>query len=391
MYSEFSNETLAVQLYEQLNIRRPNILGVPENSVFTSRPKADPKKALDDIAAILDRRKQLARSVEFDRFEHEIDISICNAQLLRSFGSSRGARTMRVHEITSGKSGAKVYSVTYFDENGLQTLAVIAKCDYWQRVETEESNFAQHVNGRLEPGTYAPLLNREPYMCGKSAAMYYQRIDDSEGGLAQFWGADRDRGRPLIERLKAIEAPWISTARTVEIPLRDLRRLLISDQALEAHSSEIDISYIELETTPIRARMCLQHGDFHAGNILVSIQDQPYIIDFANIAELPAGFDAVTLELAYIFNNPERSPSAWPTAKDLSDWRSSQAYFEKSPASEFLKLTREWADECMLGLGQTSLYGCAYAYCMRQFQYPETDKKLLNALIKTLADGLARD
>ncbi len=388
MYSEFSNERVATELYEALNVRRPNILGAAEPHVFTSRPKSDPARAIADIDALVGRYRALKATVQFERYDEEVEVENCHAQLLRAFGATRDARAMRVTELRGGKSGAKVYSVTYFDRHGNVVLDTVAKCDLWERVSEEEAKFQKEVVGRLANGTYAPLLNTTPIMCGRFAAMFYERLDRSVGDLSGSWAMTSTEAVGFVNALKAIERSWSNASTVRETSIGDLRRMMIDDDKVAKYSSEFDLPWASVEAVTLPVRFCLQHGDLHAGNILLSENGSPYLLDFANIAELPACFDAVTLELAYIFNNPDRAASAWPQIGDVQRWASARDYFAPSPAAEILLAARGWAEQSLAGVTQNALYASAYAYTVRQVQYPDTDKDLLRELLNVLCARL---
>jgi hypothetical protein len=390
MYSEFSNEEVVTELYEKLNIRRPNILGIAEAAVFTSRPKSDPGRAIADIERLSTRYRKLKEAIEFDRYEDELEVEACHAQLLRAFGATRDARAMSVAPLRGGKSGASVYAVQYWDAHGNVVLDAVAKCDLWERVSDEESKFQRFVLGRLANGTYAPLLNATPIMCGRYAAMFYERLDKSVGDLSSAWSSGETTAVSIVNDLSAIEARWTAATATREMTVGSLRRLMVSDDSVDDHAGLLSAPWRSVEAVVVSERLCLQHGDLHAGNVLLSETGKPYLLDFANIAELPAGFDAITLELAYIFNNPNRARSAWPRVDDVHRWMSAKDYFASSPAGPLLSAARTWTLSCFRGLPQKSLYASAYAYCMRQVQYPDTDKELLDSLLTVVCAGLLR-
>jgi CheY-like chemotaxis protein len=389
LYSGFSEDRITDPLYEQLNARRPNILGELEAAMFLNRPKKHPLRAVDDVEKIFARRKVLLETVQFEDYEVEADLEQADTQILRAFGKSRGASTIRLKELSGGKSGARVFAVTYFDADAKLMLRTVAKLDHWSRVSNEEQNFEAYVAGMLEIGSYAPLLNRETFLCCQTAGMFYQEIEPLLEDLSCQWGALGADATGLIDKLRTIQHRWTDIARVENYNIGELRRLVLSDDALNGLGAlPFDVSRIE--RIPMRVRMCIQHGDLHAGNVLLTSDVKPYLLDFASIRRLPASFDPLTLELAYVFNNPSRSRTAWPDESTIRNWHRPEVYFERCPAKAMLSAARRWAIEASSGLPPTAIYASTFCYALRQLQYPDTDKTLALALAETTAGVLER-
>lgn len=390
MYSGYSDNSITDPLYEQLNAQRPNVLGKAEPAMFVNRPKAQPLKAVEDIARIFKRRRELIDSISFENYQIEAEIDRSHSQIFRAFGKSRGASTIRVAELHGGKSGASVYAVTYFDLDGNTMLQTVIKIDHWSNVQNEEQKFEAYVVGMLQLGTYAPLLNRVPFICADTAGMVYEEITPRLGDFTLVWNADVQTARMVVDRIQQIEKRWTDTSVTEQFSVADIRRKMISDTELEAVAGYLPFRTDGDDRIIVRSRVCLQHGDFHAGNVLLKSDYQPYFLDFASIDRFPKGFDALTLELAYVFNNPFRVATAWPDEATIRGWDDAETYFKDCPARPAMAAIRDWARSSTAGFPPAAAYALVYAYALRQLKFSGPDKTLAIALAETMKRLLER-
>jgi len=176
---------------------------------------------------------------------------------------------------------------------------------------------------------------------------------------------------------------WHKARTQREIKIKHIRRLFCSDDKFNdalKYLHGIDLGIFENKS--VNVNWSIQHGDLHGRNVLVSDDNQPVIIDYGGIDELPCSTDPITLELSPYFH--PYFDNKYPIAEGLVKHWYDDGYYERVVSPNVMRILRDWSDENAY-LDREKL-AVIYSYCVRQLTYPDTNKDMACDLIKVTID-----
>lgn len=376
-----SKEVLDILLREQ---RQEDFLGTLQNRpVLTVMAKDDLPEFLELLADL---------RVEFDTLDKiqlvvglgEPPLEPLPSRVLQVYARQRDCVIVRVTPLTGGRSGVPVLRVRMEKADGAAGPSAVARIADITAVEEERRRLQQLVSGTLPLGSYAEIMGDVHAGAGPLGAVFYQVADDFRA-LYDVLETDDARAAEAVQRIQTIQAPWREGAPAVELPLRDIRRLLIPDgpwqdaltiTGLDAEAAE------KVEGLVVMIRRGTVHGDLHGGNMLVG-ESGTVLIDFAAVTNGPTPLDPVSLELSLLFHpDAPHWESDWPRLDQLERWVDFDAYSQDCPFPQFLHSCREWA--IAVARGNQDFYACAYAYVASQARFNTSDPARLAALTRGL-------
>jgi hypothetical protein len=78
----------------------------------------------------------------------------------------------------------------------------------------------------------------------------------------------------------------------------------------------------------------------------------------------------------------QRIRGAWPSTDTSALWADLSTYTQECPCPAFVRACRNWSHA--VAAGKREIYASAYAYLLLQLRYPDTDKKLIFALLEAV-------
>jgi hypothetical protein len=380
-HTALGQQRLVDPLYER---QQPeNLFGSGPEAMFMHRPKGS-SGGFDEVMRIAEALARL-QAIAIGDPEFAAKLPGVDARIIRSFAVSRGANAVSGSILHSGKSSARVYRLRLY-QHATEQQAVVAKCDSYEKIAAEHELFDRYILNQLENGTYAQIVNRDPLVAMNQAGVFYGLASPDSEELDSLLQSDPKTAANVISLIRAAECRWARAVVHKQMPIRDIRRMLMSDERAQRvrHLLNFDIEGFEnLECSVLVSR---QHGDLHPGNILVC-RGEPLIIDFACAGEYPACLDPLTLELALAFNS-SLAGHGWPRSDAVRRWALSAEYFATSPYQAYLHACREWAVEMTAAVGPKALFASGYAYLLRQLQYSDVDKDLCLAFLEVMIRGV---
>jgi hypothetical protein len=144
------------------------------------------------------------------------------------------------------------------------------------------------------------------------------------------------------------------------------------------------IAVESLERRTLDSRVGIQHGDLHGSNVFVGGNGSPLLIDYGEVGPAPLATDPVVLELSLLFHPRGREISGgWPSEEQAGHWATVDEFVQGCPFPEFVRATRSWAQSSGGG-GTRAVFASAYAHCVRQVPYPDTDNEIARAVITSI-------
>ncbi len=310
------------------------------------------------------------------------------SRILRVYARQRDCSIVRVVPLTGGNSGVPVLRLSMERSDGASGGSVIARIALVAAVEEEQRRFQQRVSGYLPMGSYAEIMGVVHVGAGQLGGVFYQVAEDHRTTF-DVLGVDDGRVAAAVHELADVQAVWRAGAPALEVPLKEIRRLLIGDDAWVESAPRCGLDPAELdllEASPIPIRRATVHGDFHGDNLLIGTGAA--LIDFTTVANGPSPMDPVALELSILFHpNAPQWEGDWPSSDQLERWSDFAAYSAGCPFSAFLQACREWAFE--VARGNLDVYACAYAYCASQSRFDTSNPNRLTPLMTGLRGLLA--
>jgi len=178
----------------------------------------------------------------------------------------------------------------------------------------------------------------------------------------------------MVRSLREFEKAWEESGSQEVHSVRDIRRGLISDEAMVRIAGEIVFDWQALENISVKLWMCPQHRDLHLFNVLIRDGVVPLFIDYGEVGRAPGCLDPITLELSLLFHPGCKVDGAvWPTLERAAIWPDVAQYGEGCSCIDFVRECRNWAFARPTDRG---VFAVVYAYAMRQLKYPDTNHKL---------------
>jgi hypothetical protein len=238
----------------------------------------------------------------------------------------------------SGLSGARVGLIRYSQEAHSDVVVVI-KMDRHHQANRELKRYDSYVAPRLTVGSFAPQLKTiRAGLRGMTAVISSIASPSSESLFARLAAGDDTID---VTRIKSTLSGWSSISQRTKTTLGEYRASVIGDDVflvLPSYSAALS----SLDDLEIEIAWKLSHGDLHGENILIDDEGRAVLIDFADCALLPAGVDAVALELSLLAHPKSPIDSIWPSA-EFESWSDLEAFLSSSPWSTLVRDIRRWA------------------------------------------------
>jgi CheY-like chemotaxis protein len=340
------------------------------------------KRRLNEISPFISEIEREIQSTDEIEIIADPHPGFLEKRVLRIFGRRYQAASLVVDKLSGGLSGVQVRRTIVRDRNGNVQLTAAAKIGSRSEIRKEIANYKRDVV-RLPNGRYSVYVGEVFAGAGSTAGVFYRLIEGFRP-LTALLQQDQNRAASVVRNLENALSVWSRDRPHSSCIVQEIRRRLVSDEDMFLIRGQLTgIDWESFEQRRIQAKLCCQHGDLHCENVLVEHNDEPIIIDFGRVGETVASVDPVTLELSLIFHPGCRLRSErWPTVAHLEHWDDINSFTENCPAALFIRATREWA--LASAAGQREIYATAYAFCVRQLKYPDTDVESATTIIRSV-------
>ena len=350
------------------------------NGKARSLVKVRPKRSLDKVIDLLKEAvEELAAidSIEIDAIDCELDE--LEQRVIRLFCKHNEAIAARIYTL-DGLSDAKVLRVNLINGLDKEFHWALAKIDTKVNIDIEDSNFNLYVN-KLPVGSFPNLLNQYSAGCANKKGIFYQFAAKYNSDYFEILFNNEDIALQVLERIRAILDTWCNNKQVKQIQISDIRRKLCSDFKFNSLGDTLnDFNLDVFERKISNTNSCIQHGDLHGKNILVSEEYSPIIIDYGDIKEASSVLDIVTLELSPYFH-PATSGKVSPPIELFENWFDEDIHLSLSPFPKVSEFLREWKNNNSFMAREYIV--TVYAYAVRQLTYEGTNKSFALALIKS--------
>ncbi len=297
------------------------------------------------------------------------------ARAVRIFARSCEGRIIDVDQVIGGLTKTNTYTVRITDAEGKLRGITLAKIGSIEAINDEVTRLTRFVQPTLPPGSFAALLHKVLAGAGTTGAVFYQLAKSFS--LFDSLALDQSRSSEIIDRLATNLARWTDSGAQSEITVGELRKIIDPDQGAD----DIDQSILDaVDSEKVIVKKSIQHGDLHAGNVLLDDDSRPVVIDFGRVGESISGYDAIALELGVLFHpRGKELLSDWPTIDQVLHWDDLEVYLPRCPIPEFVSACRRWARAS--SPSDKTLIACVYTHALRQMRYKDTNKALARALV----------
>ncbi|HEV7771357.1 MAG TPA: response regulator [Solirubrobacterales bacterium] len=337
-----------------------------EEPLVNVYPKEDLPSCVDAVQA------HIAKTGNLDGFPLEcsgLELGLSEERSLKIYARTQGASAGVINPLDGGLSDAKTLKLELTEE-GAGPARTVAKLGSLSKVRREAERFelfAPHI----PLGLGAHLLYVVKSGAGKRGALIYEFASDYTAPLAaKLIIGEGVAGAKAAGLLRAGLTAW-KTETTASVSLTALRRALVSDMQLrDAGVGLLDERGIEVDIHETRS-----HRDMHGFNVLVNRDDEPTLIDYAEVGKAPAALDPLTLELSIHFHPGMGAAFApWPSIEQARAFLDLDLYLKGCPIPEFVRECRAWAVE--VAAEEREILASAYAYSMRQAKYGGSTQEL---------------
>lgn len=310
--------------------------------------------------------------VELER--NGLTLSIEAKRLLRIFAKRFRATRCIVRELNGGLSGARVLRVDLQNAQGKFINHAVGKIGALADIQNENRLYEQHIVN-LPPHATPRLLTALEFGAKATAAIFYGLADAHDSSFFQFLERHADLCDTAVRSTANGLAPWREAAEEGLRPVRELRRRMLTDEALAEVLQNFPITWVdEFEGRNVQTRWGCIHGDFHGGNILLTTDGTPAIIDYGDIGLGPLSLDPIALELSLFFHpSAPLIASDWPDATTAAEWGNLDQYLVGCPYPAYIRACRHWATD--IAAGRREMAASAYSFLLRQLKYEGTNKQ----------------
>lgn len=350
-----------------------------------------PKERADKLVeSIRVTASEVARTeaIGIDTHGKNIDLSIQQRRALQIFTRRSGGTSCLAEVIGGGLSGAKVFRITVRDERGSVRAVFIAKLGLTEKIAQESAAYQQVQ--LLAMNAFTPLVCKLDRGLKDHSAVFYAIAEGYGRTLFDLISKNPDVAPKVIGNLHDALGRWIDAKFLVKVPIREIRRRVLSDEKLAELRKTTDLPFVdEIERVEVAVYQSCVHGDLHGGNILVSNQDIPVIIDFGDVGNGFACMDPTTLEMSLFFHPDSRRLGIYEKLEPLiSHWPDIDRYLENNALAEAIKACRDWAHQ--VSGSDHAVLAAGYAFALRQLKYEHVDKKITLKLLGHIAEKIRR-
>lgn len=352
--------------------------------VYHAKERAD--RLLDDLR-LLASEIAVTDAVTIDTRGRNIELTPEYKRILRVFSRLHGGVSCLIQRVGGGLSNARTLRVTVKDDQARVRLLCIAKLGDAEVVQREGEAFEQHVK-LLRIGAATPLLKHIHLGLRGFAGIFYTLAEGYDETLFDVVAKRPETMVSLVEAAKSGMERWSGAGIVRTVKVREIRRRLLNDDALDILRLRFDIQIIDaLEELEVRARVACIHGDLHGGNILVSSKGEPVLIDFGDVGPGFTCLDPVTLELSVVFHPDGHNLNiAHKLLPKINEWPNIEAYAVDNPLASMIDACRDWAHD--QGGSDDAVLAAGYAFAIRQLKYDTVDPDITLNLIESIASRL---
>lgn len=301
-------------------------------------------------------------------------------RLLRIFSRRYGGARCRAELVGGGLSRAKVFRLILTSTDGSLIHNAIAKLGSIEDVREEGRRFETYVS-RLGPAATPRKLHVLEHGAKMTAGVFYQLAADVH---ADAFSTTTAVAAAIPGKLKDLFSPWREGVPETRHAIKEIRRVLLSDEDLKRILSRHPILWInEFEARQIQVKWCCIHGDLHGKNVLLGENGSVVVIDYGDVGQGTASLDPITFELSLHFH-PEGpfKDSGWPTLGQAAQWGDLDKYLDGCPNPLLIREIRRWTDE--VAAAKREVAASAYAYLIRQLKYSDNNPDLILALLDAI-------
>jgi DNA-binding NarL/FixJ family response regulator len=343
----------------------------------------------EDVTQFFDELDSVARCIaDTDDIEistprqPSLPLTAQQNRVLRVFARRRGGHSCEVAPLEGGLSSSRVFRVAAKGIRGHRRIVAAGKIADIAVVKDEVDRFNRHVLG-LEVGAYAPIVDIVEAGAGLTGGVFYRLLDPNSRSLFSSLATNPTRVPAVVAKVRDITKPWIAGEEPAQVV--DIRRRLVGDKDANELVRKHNLSRVKkfFVSKRIQVRQACLHGDLHGGNILVDRHWKPRLIDFSEVDDGVASLDPITLELSLLFHPDfQQTRGAWPSIDTAALWSDPSKYTQGCQFPEFIHACRNWSEA--VAAGKREIYASAYTYLLLQLKYPNTDKKLIVALLQAV-------
>jgi len=334
----------------------------------------------DAINLLAEAARELNAIDTIEIAESDCNLNIFDRRVIRIFCKSHEAIGAKVKSLNGGHSSAKVLQVELINNQGNPFPWIsLLKIDEKRKIDNESNNFQNHVN-KLPVGSFPNIISEYLAGCAGRKGVCYQFAKNYDGNYFSYLLHSEESTLIILERLKNIFNHWSQNKQTKQISVREIRRTICPDHKFEKLPEIIKrLCLDEFESRILNANFCIQHGDLHGLNILVSKDLHPVLIDYGDIKIATSVLDIVTLELSQFFH---------PSLKDIQsidislfeNWFNNIKYIELNKYPLVAQFLRQWKSEN--ALFEREYIATVYSYAIRQLTYEGTNTEVATKLIE---------
>ena len=304
-------------------------------------------------------------------------------RLLRIFCLKYEGARCQIALVGGGLSSAKVYRLHVTSSDGTLIHNAIVKLGSRGDIKAEGERFETYIS-RLDASATPRKLCVLEFGAKLQAGIFYQLAADYSLDGFTVSLSSPVLAAAIPPQLKDLVNPW-----RVEVPqtrhsIRDIRRILLSDDDLRAILAvHPTIWTAEFEARQIQVHWCCIHGDLHGKNVLVSETGRCVIIDYGDVGMGSAAIDPITYEFSLHFHpdGPLKN-SDWPTTDQAAHWADLAVYLVGCPIPEVIRSIRDWTSQT--AAGNREVAASAYAYLIRQYKYADNNSARISALLEAV-------
>lgn len=341
-------------------------------------------KMVDCVTAIGHFRAQVAltSNIHVEQVGPPVNLRAEELWMLKLFTRRRGGATAQITALTGGLSGARVLRVSVLNAAGTTILSSIARVGPASEIEKERAKYHSEII-RLEAGSFPQVTYEIAYGAGAFAAIFYGIVGSEVRSLFDELASNPAGTADIPARLRADQANWFAARSDLIGKVSSIRRSQIGDVKLASLDKSLfeGLDFEGVEDLSIQFSKCVQHSDLHCANVLLDNVGRPMFIDYLDTGLAPACLDAIALELSTIFHKDAPDRHGWPSEEQAEQWTDIDAFGAGAAYEAYLRGCRAWAVD-VAGTEQ-AVWATAYAYAVRQLRYPDTDKTIARAIIRS--------
>jgi CheY-like chemotaxis protein len=313
-------------------------------------------------------------------------LTVSEVRALQVFACSCGGTAAEVSGMPGGLSGAKTLRLTVLDTDARPAARVAAKLGSRSRVAHEAGAYRQA--SILLPATLGvPLTSTVDAGADGQGGAFYGLAAEYTRDLLECVKLRPEDAAAVVRKLRERLQPVYEAAGPRERTVLEIRRDIVRrSDARDAGTHEATI--VALDGLSVRTTNCLQHGDMHGKNVLVSAACEPVLIDYGDVRHTTGCLDPLTLELSAIFHPAAASIRGdWPTLAQAAAWHDLDTYVEDCPFEEYVRACRAWTEE--VAASPQEIDAVLLSYCLRQLRYDAGPEDTAMALIGVGSERLA--